>query len=307
MKVEARSIGPIASQVLRRHSDATVIASFDHSFYLDADGHLICVASESLYDGPFNILTRLPGHGAAWPSLPIAVGQRWTIDDNALSCADDPGIDIDLSAALAWCPKPPPRDLPNPSQIGLAVGNLRALAASRCRRDGLLDLVLDQESKPNSAAARAAQKPLQDLSQHAMTWLGHGDRRIMASLEALLGLGPGLTPSGDDLIAGLLIGCRYIGRDAGALDLWRTLEREAKTRTTPISMAHLSAAGQGMGAAPFHDLIDALIENRTVHITEALDAVARIGHSSGLDAVGGLLILLDAWIAVGNAQAAPAA
>jgi hypothetical protein len=307
MKVEARSIGPIAGQVLRRRSDATVIASFDRSFYLEADGDVICVANEGLYDGPLNILTRLPKPCPTWSALPIAVGQRWTLGDDALSCMDGSGIDIELGEARPWQPKPPPNDPLKPSQIMLALESLKRIAASRYRSDGLLDLVLDQESTPNSKVARAARKPLQDLSQHAVTWLKDRDPQILASLDALLGLGPGLTPSGDDLIAGFMIACRDIGRGEDALDLWQRLESRTKNRTTPISFAHLSAAGQGMGAAPFHELIDASVENRTDHIAEALDAVARIGHSSGLDAVGGLLLLFDAWIAVGNGQPVSAA
>ena len=307
MKLEARSIGPIAGQALRRRSDATVIASFDQSFYLKAGGDVVCVAGEGLHDGPLNILTRLPTSCPAWSALPIAVGQRWGLGDDALSCIGDPELEIFFGDARPWRPKPPPRAPLPPGQIMLALERLKTMAASLHRSDGLLGLVLDQESPPGSAAARAARRPLQDLSRHAATWLEDGDPQALASLDALIGLGPGLTPSGDDLIAGLMIACRSIGRGEKAADLWQRLEKRAKERTTPISFAHLSAAGQGMGAAPFHDLIDALIENRGDDIAEALDAASRIGHSSGLDAVGGLLLLFDAWIAVGNGQAVSAA
>lgn len=305
--VEARSIGPIAGQVSKRPSLAKTIASFGRSFYLEADGHLICVASDNLHNGPFNILIKDSGQGPVRFGFPVTVGQRWTFDAQSLSSFDGPEIGIDLSKALTWQPKAPPKNPIDHSQLFTALEELKKLAASRQQSDGLLSLVLDKAQEPNSATGRAAIAPLNALSEQATAWLSDGDLRILSSLDEFLGLGPGLTPSGDDLIAGMLIACHHVGRGRGALELWRQLQNRAKTRTTPISIAHLSAAGQGMGAAPLHDLLDALIENRTDKLRRALDAVARIGHCSGMDAVGGLLVLFDAWIAAGNGQAASAA
>lgn len=295
MRVEARSFGPIARLALQQNTMATVVASFDRSFYLQTDHGVICVASDCLYDGPINILIRASDRWPTWFHLGIAVGQRWTMRGELLSRINGPKMDIDFGAALAWWPKPPTWHLQR-RKAAHALDGLRKLAGFRCRSDGLLGLVLDRSIEPTSATGRAAMAPLGLVRKHAVTWLRDGDLRITAGLGNLLGFGPGLTPSGDDLIAGLLIACHYTGHGKAALALWRRLENAAKKRTTPISFAHLSAAGQGLGAAPFHDLLDALMENRTDRISKTLDAVAGIGHCSGLDAVGGLVLLFDAWV-----------
>ena len=63
-----------------------------------------------------------------------------------------------------------------------------------------------------------------------------------AEAELLIGLGPGLTPSGDDYLGGMLVALRSLGRGAQADALWRWLEPRLASRTSAISAAHLAAA-----------------------------------------------------------------
>ncbi len=297
MRVEARSIGPIARLVLRQATMATVAAVFCRSFYLEAGGQLICVTDESAFDGPLNLLIRARGTRSAVSDLGILVGERWAGDGTHLERIDDAAITIDISPASAWKPRPPSPSFPGLRGVIGGIESLKTLAASSAPEDGLLRLVLAGKARPTNATERAASVPLSALRRHAAIWLDDCNPCLVDSLFGLLGLGPGLTPSGDDLIAGLLITCHYLGKGEAASALWHRLEHAAKNLTNPISFAHLAAAGQGLGAAPFHDLIDASIENQLDRMTEALDAVAKIGHCSGFDAVAGLLVLLDAWTA----------
>ena len=67
-------------------------------------------------------------------------------------------------------------------------------------------------------------------------------------VAALLGRGPGLTPSGDDVLAGYLLGCRAFGI-AGKGVRFAVL-RSAPGATTTLSAALLrQAADQGSAAA----------------------------------------------------------
>ena len=94
--------------------------------------------------------------------------------------------------------------------------------------------------------------------------------------EKLIGLGPGLTPSGDDYFGGMLIALRLLGRGGQADALWRWLEPRLESRTSAISAAHLRAAAQGEGHEALHE---ALHGDAT-----RLDSV---GHCSGWDALAG--------------------
>ncbi len=302
MKAEARSIGQIARQALQRADKATVIASFDRSFYMDVDHQIICVVDERLYDGPLNLLLRTEERSPGFFDRPITAGEPWTVRSDALWTVDEPAIRIDFGASAGWRPKPRSALVPDCRKVEGSLNELKKLAGAYPRPDGLLDLILGPDIEPESAVARAAWAPIRGVQKATVRWLDDGSSDMMVSLGDLLGLGPGLTPSGDDVIAGLLIAAHYLGKGRAASALWRRLESVAGVRTHQISLAHLSAAGQGMGAAPLHDLLDALIENRTEAIAKALDAVAKIGHCSGWDAVGGLLLLFNAWIEVGKGQ-----
>lgn len=306
MRVEACSIGPIANIALQQSTTARVIATFNRSFYLQTDHHVICVADSGLYDGPINLLVTRPDDAPGWGDLGIVVGQRWMMGPGSLCSIDEPRVSIELRLSSLWEPEPLSTPPPDRKLVMSGLARLKKSLASRHQTEGLWRLVMKGYDEPIDAVERAATKPLQELGKAAIHWLRDGHPGITGSVNRLIGLGPGLTPSGDDLIAGLLIAAHYLGRRDAASALWHDVQAEAKSQTNAISLAHLSAAGQGVGAAPFHALLAASIENRTAQMTEALDAVAEIGHSSGFDAVAGLLILFDAWVSSSDREAAAA-
>jgi hypothetical protein len=110
-----------------------------------------------------------------------------------------------------------------------------------------------------------------------------------APLEAcreLIGLGPGLTPSGDDALGGAAIALHAFGYTARADELGAFIRERAPGRTSDISLAHLRAAANGEGAAAFHDALRDLVTGGDF---ASLD---RIGASSGWDAMDGAIAVL---------------
>ncbi len=109
--------------------------------------------------------------------------------------------------------------------------------------------------------------------------------------RALLGLGGGLTPSGDDLVGGALFGRLLVADDARR---WRALgERlaaEARRASHAISAALLADLVSGASFAPIHELADALAAGDDGAALVAAQALAALGHSSGWDMLLGLLI-----------------
>jgi hypothetical protein len=106
----------------------------------------------------------------------------------------------------------------------------------------------------------------------------------------LIGLGPGLTPSGDDLIAGALVALRAFLRADAAEQLGAWALRLAATGTGAISRAHLAAAGAGEGPEPLHRVLAAICAAPEVDLERELDAIDRIGHCSGWDALAGVAL-----------------
>ena len=107
----------------------------------------------------------------------------------------------------------------------------------------------------------------------------------------LLGLGAGLTPSGDDYVGGVLFGRRLLPRrDVAAWDTAvARLLADAATRTHEISARLLADLAAGEGWAPLHELTVALAADARDDSVAAARAVTGLGHTSGWDLLAGFL------------------
>jgi hypothetical protein len=101
-----------------------------------------------------------------------------------------------------------------------------------------------------------------------------------AAPDALLGCGPGLTPSGDDVLAGYLLGCRAVGRPVPTLS--------GLDRTTWLSATLLRHARDGDCVPQFAAVVAALAAD--VPLGPAVAALLRVGHTSGAALATGLLL-----------------
>jgi hypothetical protein len=128
-----------------------------------------------------------------------------------------------------------------------------------------------------------------------------GDLRDPAVATTLLGQGPGLTPSGDDVLAGYLAAAAAYRLPVDGL---RALVRaEAAQRTTTLSAALLRHAGEGEAVPEVIALLDALRDGRS--LDAALRALVAIGHTSGAALAAG--VLAAARTACAEASPGPAA
>jgi hypothetical protein len=110
-----------------------------------------------------------------------------------------------------------------------------------------------------------------------------------AAAHTLLGSGPGLTPAGDDVLAGLFAGVALFAGSVGlphghalvtgARALGEALVRLAPTATTAISAAMLAHAVHGAVTVPAGDLVRAL--TGAGDLEHAASALTRVGATSG--------------------------
>jgi len=236
-------IGVDAARILTRPGSGRVRAVFSRALYLDVPGGLIALCSTQVPRGPLHLrMTALPAVLTGCPVL-VATGSL-RIGDHAYP-----------STAPVWAPRLPPA-----STLG---------RAHEAARDWLpcLSPTLDL-----GAAGDAG------LAGDALAALRRGDLLTFAGLVA--GRGSGLTPAGDDLLAGvLLVACAL--RDGSPTDS-ATLRRCAHgAPTNDIARAVLACAARGRCIEPAHALLKGLADADRRTVQSAADELGRFGSSSG--------------------------
>ncbi len=106
--------------------------------------------------------------------------------------------------------------------------------------------------------------------------------------HAVIGLGPGLTPSGDDVVAGALVALALLSRlDAGT---GRGVLDRARTHTTALSAALLEAATKGQVIPQAAHLLEAIAADvPQPQIDARADELFAVGSHSGHDLAAGML------------------
>jgi hypothetical protein len=279
-----------AQRFVERHAIACVAAVFPRSCYLESRGDFLCVGDESIGRGPLNALLA----AAAWTRLSESlppVGTSARIHRFTLHIGS---IALDATRAELWRPAAWPLAR-RPESIACALRGLERFAAEQAPVEGLARLVLGAAGDRSSALERAALPRVQRLR----AWL-IGDAPPPVDL---LGLGPGLTPSGDDILCGMLVALHAVGQAGMAAELYAALAAAAPTATSPISAAFLRAAAEGLGCEALHAAIAAVLEGRAEAVSDRAEALGRIGHTSGWDALAGAMLVLQAF---GSTQRQPA-
>lgn len=279
----AASVGPFARRFLDRHRAARVSAVFARSFHLEADDGALCAVSHALGDGALNVRLsqELRGNGA------IVAGAEALIDDDRITVG---AAVVDARSATPWRPSPHAWSTRSP----VACDALFAKALQRAPRDGAFRAALDS----GFAAGGMMQRALQAKARGFLEWLHlaivmdeHAETPD-APIAGLIGLGSGLTPAGDDFVGGAMIALRWRDRGVIADRLAHSVQLAASGSTTILSAAMLRAASEGYGGATLHEILDAIGEGDSRRAIDLLDAVDRIGHTSGWDALAGALAAL---------------
>jgi hypothetical protein len=178
---------------------------------------------------------------------------------------------------------------------------------------------IDTHRPPGFAALLAGREPAFPLSHRAGALREAVEAIKVQNTDAfelaasqLLGVGGGLTPSGDDVVGGMLFGL-YIMHGAAtenvASEGWRATRlailNRAELRTHAISAALLRDLASGQTYDALHDLANTLFQadasaTHPDYLARAIAharAVTAIGHSSGWDMLTGFLASLKGTLA----------
>jgi hypothetical protein len=202
------------------------------------------------------------------------------------------GIAFDLGSAGPWRGDAPPGPIDWRRPGGAAAWHVAWHAL--CRRRGAAAWSRDR----HEALARSRLWPGALRLAAAARMLC--PERAASAVDRLIGRGPGLTPAGDDVVAGFLGGLwSALGADparrafVGALGV---AVARAADATCTISRVYLDHACAGRLAEPHADLRRAIAAGGAAPIIgDAMAKALGVGHTSGEDGALGLLLGLVTW------------
>jgi hypothetical protein len=202
-------------------------------------------------------------------------------------------LTIDLREAPTWN-GPIPRLLPLLGAPWLATWRL----LNEQQRSKATDLIAEDLFQPAHAAllTRKLSEPVQQLIAAARRL---DPRAATQAARSMIGLGPGVTPSGDDILLGFLAGLRSTVGSAPTRQAFIQQFGDSllllSDQTTEISRTYLHHAILGQFSSSMIQLLQAFDQPQAGRLVAAAREAMQVGHSSGMDSVTGLLLALYAW------------
>ena len=273
MLVSARSISFRAAAILRPGVTGRVLASFQRVCDLVTDdGEVVALVWSGIGNGPLNVV--FDGR----PGAALRVGARFFMGERLLTVG---AVTFDLAHAELWDARP--------DWDALRVRRVHILAAAHAARNSSSGLQNGSLLKRAGPAVEAAVAAFQGAWQQGMR------DELVAAARSLCGLGPGLTPAGDDWLAGWLLAkhlsedLRGLGLAAGRYDLAGLIADITAGRTTALSRAFLACAAVGEADEMWHALLSALAEESMTSpsVSQSTDAVLAHGDTSGAAMLAG--------------------
>ena len=237
-----RQRGCVASRILRDGAAGRVAAAFDSSFYVEMEEGLACIGNAGLGSGPLNLITTAP-EGTNWVSSGLRSNAKINISGDVMRVGER--FAFPLRGAVEWRPDPLSVTWSaETSRHGLAA--FREASAGRIPLEGLGGFI-QTEAGPfdEQFASSIAKSSIGGLRAWLVSSFHEpegGTEEVRQWIEPLIGMGPGLTPSGDDFLAGMMVALHGLGASKISRRLWTPVRQYAVEAGNPVSLAHLDAA-----------------------------------------------------------------
>lgn len=274
MKLKLTHIGKPAQFILDGNGTLRVTGVTSRGVFLTGGEAQIVFLSGERYRGPLTLNVA----GDLRPLQALAPGGAVQVCGRDLRVPGS-GLEIAGEEAVVWeAPLPAVNELPHGAAARLLAVARRSVGAS-------------------PLLAPALDPALIGLREVAQALDAHSPAAIAAALEPFYGLGPGLTPAGDDLVTGLLLALNRWGRfmrpGLDVAELNARVVPTARRKTTGLSAGLIACAAQGQADERLVHALDGALSGGLAGEVCA-DLLRRWGSSSGCDALAGMLVGLVA-------------
>jgi hypothetical protein len=287
----ATIIGSMAFEGLKAKTAGKVLGVTSRGVFL-ISGDSVMFLTNSQFKSPFNL--QVNGFERIFKTL--QVGDTFKVNPSGIQFTSN-NVLILIDPGSIWTPTPP--------ELGII-----SLTTQRERISQLLDqmrqiqhdkgwLFLKSEVIGRSIEPTPLQAKIGILTQSFITAFDKMDSdAVKEAGRSLLGLGSGLTPSGDDWLAGFILTRTRLGQAAGETNAFleycgEMIQKMAFEKTTSISANRLAAARRGWSEELFLEVLDYLTCEDAQLRKGLVEQLVEFGHSSGIDTCMGILSALD--------------
>ncbi len=271
--------------------DARVLAVVTRATYVeDRQGQIFWISSPH---APLHRRSiQVPSPGTSWPE-----GTSLHVGDGVLT--PSVGCPVDATTAAVWrAPFPPAPSVPWDAVACVARSGFDLCARARMPR-GVATL-FDRCASTKPEVLQAASETSRAVIRAVLGVVAAGPRstvELLAALDPLVGLGEGLTPSGDDFLGGFLFALRH--KDSSAdipmydwclVDKW---VRHVGPRTTEVSACVSRDLARGHGPEPLHEMLVSIFSGAPAErAARHAFRLVEIGRTTGWDILAGAVAAL---------------
>ena len=286
--IPAVSLGEFAKGLLHQQENAIPAGISSRGLYLRLPDDTILFLSFEKFRGPLTV--NMNTKHATMPE--IKLDSKIFLSPTKITFTEE-GIQINLENAEVW-------------NASLPSGRLPA-ETSRSRLESTIEQIQQLSERNNCQDLFNSVLPGNTIHIPELPGFDHHLTQFLTSLEqskstvggkelsGLLGLGPGLTPLGDDFILGVIL---TLNRWEGALPAMQGLEQlnynlltAARDNTTALSASLLSCAVGGAADERLLILLDSFFTGDESSPRD-LDNLLKWGSSSGIGVLAGMVSVL---------------
>jgi hypothetical protein len=244
MIVSILQAGVLAQHFCALIGRATVEAVFARSLYLRSGDRFLCIGESDIGNGPLTLIGDI-----GLSDLALRPRQSAAVSKRHLTIG---AVRFTLDRCETWRPAAWPSCPPRARLIEIC-----HILHGRAEAGGL------------------ARPPFERVARARIARFG---------LCGLIGLGPGLTPSGDDFLSGALATLDALGEHRAHATLARTVEENLSSTSALSAALLLAAAGRHVGEH-LHRMVSSVL---TGDVGTVLAIAGNVGDSSGWDMLAGI-------------------